>query len=88
MCGSEEGLAGLLDVLDVGDFEEAFGCVVEEPGQLGGFVGPFANKDAGGLIVVAQFEGVLIVAGSVGLVRCDQHVPISDTKVLETKADP
>ena len=57
MCGSEEGLAGFLDVLDVGDFEEAFGRVVEEPGQLGGNVGPFVCEDAGGLIIVAQLEG-------------------------------
>ena len=86
MCGSEEGLAGLLNVLDAGDLEQALGGVVEEPCQLGGFVGPLACEDAGGLIVVAQLKGVLIVAGSVGPVRRKQQLPKPDVKILEAEA--
>ena len=86
VCGSEEGLAGLLDVLDVGYLEEALGRVVQEPCQVGGFVRPFACEDAGGLIVVAQLKGVLIRAGPVGPVRRDQQLPKPDVKILEAEA--
>ena len=86
MRGSEESLTGFFFALDACDLEEALGRVVQEPCQVGGFVRPFACEDTGGLIVVTQLKGVLIGAGPVGPVWCDQKLTKTDAQWLEVEA--
>lgn len=60
---AEQGLADFFGAFDVGDLEEPFGRVIEEPGQRGGFGRILPREDAGGLVVVAQLDGVVGRAG-------------------------
>lgn len=80
---AEQGLVDFFGASDVGDLEEPFGRVVEEPGQRGGFGRILPHEDAGGLVVVAQLDGVVGRAGKVRPMGCDEQLLESDSELFE-----
>ena len=80
---AEQGLVDFFGAFDVGDLEEPFGRLVEEPGQRGGFGRVLARVDAGGLVVVAQLDGVFGRAGTVRPMGCDEQLLESDSELFE-----
>ena len=80
VCGSEESLTGFFFAFDVGDLEEPFRRVVEEPRECGSFGRVLARVDAGRLVVVAQLDGIFARAGTVRPMRRDKQISESDSE--------
>ena len=85
MCGSEKSLTGFLFALDACDLEESFRRVVEEPRERGSFGRVLARVDAGGLIVVAQLDGIFSCAGKVRPMRRNKQISESDSESFKAE---